>query len=85
MKVPVPGYVVIITDVIILPEYQGSGIGKCLMQDMMNYIHTNLKEGQSVLINLMAAKDKELFYERFGFEQRPTGTLGAGMTQWVRK
>lgn len=77
------GYIAVIVDVIVLPEYQRQGIGKSLMQKVLDYIKRNLEDGQSVLINLMAAKGKEPFYSQFGFEKRPTEDQGCGMTQWI--
>lgn len=77
------GYVAIICDVIVLPEYQGKGIGKCMVKKIINYIEHNLKEGQTVMVNLMAAKGRESFYSQFGFIKRPDGNYGSGMSQMI--
>ena len=77
------GYIAVIVDVIVLPEYQGNGIGKTMMQKIMTFIRDNLVEGQLVFVNLMAAKDRESFYAQFGFEVRPNEKVGAGMTQYI--
>jgi len=77
------GYIVVIADVMVLPEYQGNGIGKTMMQKVMDFIKGNVNEGQCVFVNLMAAKGKEPFYSQFGFETRPNESLGAGMTQHI--
>lgn len=79
------GYVSAIYDVIVLPEYQGQGIGKALMKQVMEYIMNDLEEGENQMICLFAAKGKETFYKQFGFEERPNEKSGAGMTQWVKK
>jgi GNAT superfamily N-acetyltransferase len=80
------GYTIFITDVIVLPEYQGKGIGKKLMVEAINFIKRDfLQIGQSVFINLMSAKGKETFYKKFGFEERPNDKAGAGMAQWLKK
>jgi ribosomal protein S18 acetylase RimI-like enzyme len=79
------GYIVYIADVIVRPDYQGMGIGRALMSNVMAYIDENISPGQGKFINLMAAPDKEGFYEKFGFIKRPNDTLGCGMTQWVQK
>lgn len=79
------GYVVYIADMIVLPEYQGNGIGREIMSRVMAYIKQNIAQGQSKYIALMAAKDKEGFYEKFGFIKRPTDDSGCGMTQWMQK
>lgn len=77
------GYIAIIVDVIVLPEFQGRGIGTTMMQKAMDFIKGSLSAGQFVFVNLMAAKDKETFYKQFGFEVRPNERSGAGMTQYV--
>jgi GNAT superfamily N-acetyltransferase len=79
------GYTIIIADVMVLPEFQGKGIGKKLMEEAMNFIRNKyLKQGQEVLVNLMATKGKESFYKQFGFEERPNERVGAGMAQWIK-
>jgi GNAT superfamily N-acetyltransferase len=80
------GYTVFIADVIVLPEYQGKGIGKKLMVKAMDYIENDfLQNGQEAFINLMSAKGRESFYNKFGFNTRPNDKVGAGMTQWIKK
>ena len=77
------GYIAVIVDVIVLPDFQGNGIGKTMMQKSMEYIKSTVGEGQFVFVNLMAAKDRESFYSQFGFEVRPNEKVGAGMTQYI--
>lgn len=79
------GYVYFIADVIVLPEYQGRGIGRTLMNNIMGFIKNNLEENETVYVALMASKGKENFYDKFGFSARPDDYFGAGMTQWVTK
>ena len=55
-------------DVIVLPEYQGRGIGKELMKHVTEYIDSLSRDG-GVFVNLMSAQGREGFYERFGFER----------------
>lgn len=76
------GYIALISDVIVDPEYQGQGIGKRLVESCIRRIKDDMKPGYKVKLNLMAAKGKEAFYEKFGFEERPNDNLGAGMDQW---
>ena len=80
------GYTVFITDVIVLPDYQNKGIGKQLITKAMDYIkETFLEKGQGISVNLMSAKGREPFYEKFGFNVRPNENRGAGMDQWIQK
>lgn len=79
------GYIAYIADVIVLPEYQGLGIGKTMVGMAMQFIKDGMCEGETVFVNLMAAKGKEPFYSKFGFAERPNETHGAGMTQYLKK
>ena len=77
------GYVVYIADVIVVPEYQGQGLGRQVMNYLMDQIKNNLKPGYLMMVSLMAAKGKEEFYKKFGFVERPSDTFGCGMHQWL--
>lgn len=79
------GCVALILDVVVHPDYQGKGIGRTLMQSVMNFINHRIELGEESYICLMAAKGKEDFYKKFGFEERPNDNRGAGMTQWIKK
>jgi GNAT superfamily N-acetyltransferase len=79
------GYIAIIVDVIVLPNFQGKGIGKCMMNSVMEHIKNSINEGETMFVNLMAAKGRESFYSQFGFVERPNDKYGAGMTQWMKK
>jgi GNAT superfamily N-acetyltransferase len=78
-------YIAVLVDVIVLPQYQRQGIGRELMGKVLSYLKNSLVEGEQILVLLMAAKDKEGFYEKFGFIKRPDETYGAGMSQWLVK
>ncbi len=79
------GYVAFIVDVLVLPEYQRKGIGKAMMGKIMQYTGGKLHDGYCIQVDLLAAKDKERFYEEFGFIKRPNGHFGSGMTQRIIK
>jgi len=80
------GYTVLIQDVIVLPDFQNQGIGKKLMAKAMEFIkETYIEKGQHIFVNLMSAKGRESFYEKYGFEKRPNEKFGAGMSQWIKK
>lgn len=61
-----------IVDLIIHPDYQGEGVGK----QLLNLLVDKCKELQIKDIQLFAAKDKSGFYERNGFEKRPDDSPG---------
>lgn len=72
------GIVYYVQDVIVIPGYQGRGIGTELMDRVMAYIRAHASH--NTIVGLMAAVGKEAFYTRYGFTVRPTERLGAGMT-----
>ncbi len=78
------GYVVYIADVIVNPVYQGMQVGRLMMDDIMSFIKNSLAINGPVMVNLMAAKDKEGFYKNHGFITRPNEETGAGMFLWVK-
>jgi len=61
-------------DVIVLPELQGQGWGARIMDAVMGYVEEAARPGS--FIGLMAAKDAEGFYLRYGFERRPDDRPG---------
>jgi len=79
------GYAALIKDVLVLPEYQGKGIGKHMMEQIISYLKQQMKPGWGIAVNLMAATGKEGFYEKFGFFSRPRNNRGAGMDMWLTK
>lgn len=56
-----------------------------LMDAMEAYILDRIQPGWAVSLELISAKGKEPFHEKFGFEQRPCDWDGAGMFKMVRK
>lgn len=71
--------VFVIQDVIVLPEHQGKGLGRTLMERVMHYIKTNAVYPGRAMVLLFAFKGKEGFYRKFGFFTRPNETMGPGM------
>ncbi len=70
-----------VQDVVVEPSYQGQGIGDTLMNAIEAYLTQTAKKGAT--IGLLAAKGKEDFYRRFGYQLRPNDTLGNGMCKFV--
>lgn len=68
-----------IQDVRVIPEYQGKGIGKGIMTELLKQIDEYKKINPNIRTYLGSAKGKEQFYEKFGFKTRPNDELGAGM------
>lgn len=77
------GYIAFLSDVIVIPEYQGMGIGRKLVEAGIQKLKAGMKPGYKVKIVLNASKGKEPFYEKFGFKVRPNEDGGPGMDQWI--
>lgn len=60
-------------EIIVLPEYQGKGIGKSIVDRLIEYIKDTAIPGTIIDVGLSAVKGKEPFYEKFGFSVRPNG------------
>ena len=56
-----------IKDVVVRPEYQGRGIGRMLINELMKFINDNGIPGTEIFVELCAMPDKIPFYEKFGF------------------
>ena len=56
-----------IKDVVVRPEYQGKGIGKMLIRELMTFVRNNGVKGTGVFVELAAVPDKVPFYEKLGF------------------
>ena len=64
-------------DVVVKQKYQGKGIGKILMTEIIKWYKSI--EDDDTYLYLGASYGKEKFYEKFGFKSRPYGHIGAGM------
>ncbi len=70
-----------VQDIVVLPDYQGLGIGALIMLNIENYLSSTAIKGST--IGLLAAKGKEAFYARYGYITRPNASLGHGMCRFV--
>ncbi|MBQ4854447.1 GNAT family N-acetyltransferase [Rhodanobacter sp. B2A1Ga4] len=64
-----------VVDIAVLPEHQGKGLGKRVMQEIMGYLDANVPPGGYV--SLIADGKAQELYARFGFV--PTAPAGVGM------
>lgn len=74
-----------IVDVVVVPEFQGKGIGTKIINEIMNYITKNIPKGGRVSVQLISAKGKDLFYEKIGFKRIPNENCGSGMQKVICK
>ncbi len=56
-----------IVDIAVLPEYQGKGVGKSIMDALMVYIREHAPK--SAYVSLMADHGTPDFYAKFGFRK----------------
>lgn len=73
------GIIHLLADIIVMPEFQGMGIGRAIILNLMDWIQTTCVRDS--LVWLFSAEGKEGFYEKFGFKRRPSSGMGSGM-QW---
>ncbi|MCV0425260.1 MAG: GNAT family N-acetyltransferase [Roseibium sp.] len=73
------GCFVQVTDIVVLPEYQGQGLGKRLMAAITEFIETELPA--TAYVSLIADVPANRLYEQFGF--RETAPRSVGMSRRV--
>ena len=73
-----------IQDFVVRPEYQGTSIGRKMMERLIAHVEELRMDQSEMMLCLMCAKGRERFYEKFGFIGRPTENLGPGMIQYLK-
>lgn len=68
-----------IQDIMVTPEYQGKKIGTMVMNKLLEKVEEIKKENPYLRVYVGASKDREKFYEKFGFVKRIDAGLGYGM------
>ena len=68
-----------IQDIMVKPEFQNKKIGTMIMNKLLEKIKELKKENPDIRVYLGATKDREGFYEKFGFVKRIDANLGYGM------
>lgn len=64
-----------ITDIAVMPAYQGKGLGKRIMREIMDYLEANAPK--SAYVSLIADGQAHQLYAQYGF--RPTAPVSIGM------
>lgn len=72
-------------DLVVAPEYQGTGIGSKLLTHVEEYIRMQLKSGWEGYLQLVSAKGKEAFYQKMGYATHPHENSGPGMSKWIKR
>ncbi len=60
-------------EIIVLPEFQGKGIGTMIVNYLVDYAIKNSQTGKFTTIGGVSAKGKEGFYQKMGFDVIPNG------------
>jgi len=68
-----------IGNVMVVPEHQGEGIGREIMDVIMAHVDENAYPG--AIASLLSISGSEDFYLQFGFEKRPNEKNGCGMSK----
>ncbi len=55
-------------EIIVLPEFQGKGIGTMIVNHLVDYAKVSSTTGKFTTIGGVSAKGKEPFYEKMGFD-----------------
>lgn len=74
-----------IQDLIVIPEYQGVGVGNQIIESLIDYVKEMQLPGTQIMLDLMCAVGRESFYKKYGFIARPTDKLGPGMIRYIDK
>ena len=72
-----------VKDFAILPDAQGKGVGRKLMEYVIQYIENQIDIGWGVSLELISSKGNEKFYSKFGFEERPCEWDSSGMFRMI--
>ena len=63
----------------VIPEYQWKNIGRGIMLALLKQVDEYKKVNPNIRTYLGASKNREAFYEKFGFVSSPNDALGVGM------
>ena len=78
------GLYLILADVAVRPNCQGRGIGRRMVELLLDAARAATPAGSQVSIQLISAADREPFYEKLGFCTIPNESCGHGMQLLVR-
>lgn len=66
--------VIHIVDIVVVPEYQGKGYGRLIIEEIMNFIDRTVPD--TAYVNLLADVPADKLYAKFGFEETGPKTIG---------
>lgn len=73
-----------IQDLVVRPDNQKEGVGRVIIERLVDYVKETKLSDSEIMLCLMCAKGRENFYKKFNFIARPTDNLGPGMIQYIK-
>lgn len=73
----------LLVDVVVLPSYQKQGIGRQIIENLLEEVYNSLDLEEQFLIELLPANGKRNFYLNCGFKYKPENM--DGMYLWLKK
>ena len=70
-----------ITDMAVISEHQGKGVGRLIMEALSNWLSANAPK--TAYVSLMAHHGKPAFYEKFGFDYAKMPNA-SGMYKYIK-
>lgn len=72
-----------LTDIMVLKEYQGQGIGKIIVTSLIKELNDLVKEGESFQLEASPTANNRDFYIKCGLKYKPENQDGVYL--WIRK
>lgn len=78
------GYIAYFSDLMVMPAWQGQGIGRELARRALAWVESQRRPGWKIKVVLISTAGNEGFYKKLGFTERPADGMGAGMDLWLQ-
>ena len=79
------GLYYLVVDIVVVPKYQGKSVGTGIVRRLLQYVEKQIPNESRASVILVAAQEKEPFYEKLGFKKIPHEFCGSGMRMVIHK